>query len=217
MKVRRTMKKDIFAHTLYVPMVVIIFLNCSSILFAQQAKQIKYEVVDQSHLWLNGSATLGSWSCGTGFISGFGIPQTADHPAVVRVIIKVNNLDCGNSGMNKDMYNAMNAETYPNIQYELLDVKRVSNPTEDGLWIKLQTRGNLTINNVTKEVDIPVSVRKLAGNAYQVVGSKMLAMSEFNITPPSAFFGLIKAHDDLEVKFDITSIPNPDTLSQVNK
>ncbi len=177
----------------------------SSVLCAQMGKAVRYQADPQSHLFLNGSATLGSWSCGTGIISGYGIPARGDQNASVKVSITIKNLDCGNEGMNEDMYKAMNANKFPQIQYELLGVNRLTDSIGDGVWIRLQTRGKLTINNVAKTVDIEVNARRLAGNKFQVIGSKELAMSDFNITPPSAFFGLIKAHDDLEVKFDIAT------------
>ena len=33
-------------------------------------------------------------------------------------------------------------------------------------------------------------------------------MIDFNITPPSAFFGLINAHEKLTVNFDLIAAPN---------
>ncbi|HET7152686.1 MAG TPA: YceI family protein [Candidatus Kapabacteria bacterium] len=190
------------------------FIICSSALFAQQNTPAEYKILPESHLWLVGSATTGSWTCGTAYISGYGIPSTSVRPAEVAVSIKVKDLDCGNKFMNNDMYDAMNSDQFPTIQYHLISARRLSSQDGDSVWTKLQTIGTLDLNGVSKQLNIQVNIRRLANNKIQVVGSVGMLMSDFNVTPPSALFGLIKASNDLEVRFDITAGPGDSLTSK---
>src|SRR5579883_2094423 len=191
---------------------LILFMVCSSALFAQQNNPTEYKIAPESHLWLIGSATTGSWTCGTGELSGYGIPSTSLRPAEVRVSIKLKNLDCGNRFMNNDMYDAMNADQFPTIDYHLISARRLPGDNGDTVWMKLQTAGTLDLNGVSKQINMQVNVRRLADKRIQAVGTIVMAMSDFNVTPPSALFGLIKAANELEVRFDITAEPS-DSLS----
>jgi polyisoprenoid-binding protein YceI len=193
-------------------MLLVLFTTCSSVLFAQHNTPAEYKVTSQSHLWLVGSATTGSWTCGTGSISGYGIPSDAVHPAQVNVSINTKDLDCGNHFMNSDMYDAMNADKYPTIQYHLVSARRLQDG--DSGSMKLLTIGTLDINGTSKEIDMMVNVQRLPDNKIRAVGSKMMAMSDFNITPPSALFGLIKASNELEVRFDIIAEPSDSPISR---
>ena len=47
------------------------------------------------------------------------------------------------------------------------------------------------------------NIKTLEENLYKITGSKKLSMFDFEITPPTAFFGLIKANDTLEIYFDL--------------
>jgi len=193
---------------------LVLFTVCTSALFAQQNNPIEYKIAPESHLWLVGTATTGSWTCGTGELSGYGIPSTSVRPADVRVSIKVKNLDCGNRFMNNDMYDAMNADQFPTIEYRLISARRIPSTDNDTVWMKLQTTGTLDLNGVSKQLNMQVNVRRLSGDRIQAVGSIGMLMSDFNVTPPSALFGLVKASNELEVRFDIIAGPSDSVSSR---
>ncbi len=104
--------------------------------------------------------------------------------------------------MNDDMYEAMKDKNNPFILYELLNSKIVSEE-EIGGWSEIQITGYLTIAGYKRIVNIPLKVRKLPDGKYNLLGIKKLSMHDFNIEPPSAFFGLIKADDELVIKFNL--------------
>ena len=104
--------------------------------------------------------------------------------------------------MNEDMYEAMKDKKNPFILYELLNSKIVSEEEISG-WSEVQTTGYLTIAGYKRTINIPLKVRKLPDGKYNLVGIKELSMHDFNIEPPSAFFGLIEADDKLVIKFNL--------------
>jgi polyisoprenoid-binding protein YceI len=176
-------------------------LISSFCVFSMTQAQSSYRALPGSKLWLDGSSSVNTFSCSTVQVNGTasfenGIPE-------VSVQIAVRTLNCGNDGMNDDMYHAMKTKEYPFITYVLRSTDSVAVDPQTG-EIHLVTAGELTIAGSSENVEIPITVTPSGRDRYRVRGTKPLSMHEFHITPPSAFFGLIQAHDLLIVNFDIT-------------
>ena len=108
----------------------------ASTLSAQQSMLLVYELEPVSRLWLEGTATVGDFVCETQRIEGVGRiglnplkpldPVASDSMRnKVCVLISVKSFECGNSVMNTDIYNAMKADSFPFIQYELVEAYNV--------------------------------------------------------------------------------------------
>ena len=177
-------------------LIVVLFLCSVTMVRAQSS----YQAVPGSKLWFDGSSTVNTFSCSTVQVNGTALFEK-DTPAVF-VEIAVRTLNCGNDGMNDDMFHAMKTNEYPLIQYVLRSTGNASVNPQSG-EIHVVTSGDLTIAGSSESVEIPISIMPLGGGRYRVRGTKPLSMHEFHITPPSAFFGLIQAHDLLIVSFDI--------------
>lgn len=177
-----------------------------------QNDDIKYVTQAGSKLWIDGTSTIDSFTCVTHQINGFAdIVNSIDMndnslgKDKVEVTVPVFTLDCGKSIMNDDMYNAMKANKFPLIKYELIKAHIDSKLDSTANRFMLETYGYLTIAGVTNRVDILINVEKLDNKRYRLTGKKSLSMLDYGIVPPSHFFGLIRAHDQLVVNFDITA------------
>lgn len=173
-------------------------------------------------IWIEGSASVVDYTCraqqisGTGTIKNTARPQdSADGKGGVEITISfpVRSLHCGKRAMNRDMYEALKAEEYPLIRYRLLEAgvadtlapgEAAPPPGETGTWRSIRTRGVLTIAGVSDTTEVVVRGRVLDDNRFRVKGSRELNMDTFNITPPSALMGLIRADKQLTVHFDVT-------------
>jgi polyisoprenoid-binding protein YceI len=179
---------------------------------AQQDSVQSYKLDSQSRLWLNGHSTVGKFTCGTGLVTGFTLPSSQPNgKAFVSILVK--HLDCGNSAMNGDMYSAMKADSFSTITYNLIAVKPTKDSSSISGWHLVDTEGDLTIAGVTKPVEMQVRIRKLSQDKFQIEGAKELSMYDFDITPPSAFWGLIKSNDRLKVNFDLLASPVYDSTT----
>src|SRR5207249_2508932 len=111
----------------------------------------------------------------------------------VHVSITVRSFECGKAKMNEDMYEALKAADCPDIKYGLTRATLIKAPDSLANSFELQTAGYLTIAGKTKTIEMVVKAKKLADGRFRVYGSKELSMHDYDVTPPSAFFGLIKA------------------------
>lgn len=204
------MKKSLIILSFLLIMALAIPVNYS---FAQGKTKIEYIALAKSRIWIDGSSTINDFSCSSDKIKGFGyLRPTQNTPkqiqasdsSVVDITVTVKSFDCGVEGMNNDMHNALKYERYPLIKYRLVDADVLSKKDSlSAAKFTLNTKGELSIAGVTNTVNILMQVDKLNDGTYHLVGHKPLSMYDFDITPPSAFFGLIKAHDKLTVYFDL--------------
>lgn len=188
---------------------IVSFIGVNRVITAQD-NAIKYVTQAGSRLWIEGTSTVDSFTCNTHQVNGYAeIISNTDvndnnlRKDKVEVTIPVFTLDCGKSIMNDDMYNAMKADKFPMIKYELINAHIASGLDTSATRFSLNALGYLTIAGITHEVDFTINVEKLPGGRFRLIGKKSLSMLDYNITPPSHFFGLIRAHDQLVVNFDI--------------
>jgi hypothetical protein len=195
----------------------------SSSLPGRERDKIAYHLERGSRIWINGSATLGSYECKTVAVYGIGNLDSSsvkssnnfDEKSYVedtRIAVQVRLFDCGNPIMNEDMYKALKADNDSLISFELIKAVVLYDSTENHSNMGLRTIGKLTIAGVTREDTIDTIIRILPGRKYEITGIKNLTMTDFKIIPPTAFFGLIKANERLVVGFDLIAAPLPTEL-----
>jgi hypothetical protein len=189
-----------------------------SLALSRDRDKIRYHLESGSRIWINGSATLGSYECKTVAVYGTGNldsdSATGDSSSIdkrskegTKVAVQVKLFDCGNPAMNKDMYNALKADNDSLISFELIDADIIYDSTRRNDGVELRTIGNLTVAGVTRTDTIYTLIKTLPDRKYKIVGEKSLSMLDFKIVPPTAFFGLIKANEKLIVGFDLIAAP----------
>ena len=122
----------------------------------------------------------------------------------LEVKIPVAGLKSGESGLDKNLRKAMNAEKYPDIVYRLDQYQMAPGEVKGVLLAK--TTGNLTIAGQTKPVAIDVEFR-LGPNKASIRGNYTLDMSDYGITPPTLMLGTIKVRDPITIRFDLILKP----------
>jgi len=190
---------------------------------AQILDSARLTPLPDSRLWIEGTTTVSRYACAADKIDGFGYLESESNEtlisnrdqkvdtseAVVNVTVGVKNLDCGKKGMNNDMYEALKANKHPNIHYHLLDAHLVNSPSavDSAGWLKIQTVGELEIAGTRRKIEMVLNGQIIGNNRYRVRGSKKINMLDFGVQPPTALMGLVKAHKDLVVHFDLIVAP----------
>jgi len=139
----------------------------------------------QSTLILEGSSNVNSWKCesSTVEVSELGLR------------IPVKTIRCGNRQMERDLFRALHAESYPSIDFRFIDMTRDAEHAT--------IHGNLSLAGTTRPIAIDASVQPLGHGRMRMQVRLSLRMTDFHITPPKALFGMIKAKNDLVVTFDL--------------
>ena len=107
--------------------------------------------------------------------------------------------------MDEVMYQDLREEENKLIRYRLVELTLigVTNYNNDLLY-ELDSRGDLVVAGVTKEITMPVFVLPLGNGRLKISGGTSLNMSSFGIAPPdiNLVVGHIKVGDEVSIKFD---------------
>lgn len=127
----------------------------------------------------------------------------------VRLKIPVKSFDCQHSRMNRDMYEALKSDVHEYILFRFEDADPLDNNGsvpealfDDG-YQPFRIHGVLTVAGVDRNVTLLVRGRTEEDGRYRIKGHKEISMHDFDVEPPTALRGLIRAHDDLTVFFDL--------------
>lgn len=118
----------------------------------------------------------------------------------LKATIMVNSIKSSKgSMMDKNMYKTLKADAYPEIVYTLEKIYKIQN---SGRQYTLGAIGNLNIAGVTRKIDLSILAFIYSEKSIKFSFSKKIKMSDFNIKPPVALFGLIRTGDMIELVFD---------------
>ena len=102
--------------------------------------------------------------------------------------------------MDSRTYDALKADKYPSISFNLLSATPTST---DGNKSQFKVTGQLTICGVTRQIDMTANAQKTADGSVIITGQQKLKMTQFNVRPPSFMFGALKVTDDLTVNYTV--------------
>lgn len=170
-------------------------------------------VVSKSRIWIEGSSNVNTFECVAGTFQGEASTSSEgeslpgpDH-WTVRIEVPVQEMDCGQRRMNRDLYESLKAEDHPNIRF---DYHRTLHVEPNLVWdqeIRLQVEGDLEVAGVTKTIQIHATGSRTDKGSLKIEGKKSILMSDFSIDPPTGLLGLIRARDQLTVHFRIVATP----------
>ena len=185
---------------------------------AQDAPQYKYIISSESKLWFEGTSTLHGYKCVAKEITGSFImkemisdsTQTGFSNAAIAGIVQIPvlSIDSGKGKMDKRMRKLLKADDHPEIIFELTNLEWTASPEAGKNQIQLKTMGNVKVAGVEKTITLEVTGNLEPNGTIRFTGSKKLLMTDFNIKPPTMFFGRLKTGDEITVYFEIVLIPS---------
>ncbi|HKK25325.1 MAG TPA: YceI family protein, partial [Gracilimonas sp.] len=109
--------------------------------------------------------------------------------------VVVDGIKSGKGGMDKKTYNALDKDKYPNITFVLSEITSISDTM-------LTATGDLTVSGVTKTIQMDVNYEILPDGSVLFNGTQNINMKDYDVDPPKAMFGAIKAGEEVDVIFD---------------
>lgn len=157
-------------------------------------------VSDESTMSISGTSNVHDWHSNVETININAVIEVPDSSKIavknLELTIPVESIKSGKGGMDKKTYGALKEKEYPDITFQLLAVKEVSDDS-------LTASADLTIAGKTSTILLTVGYQLFDDGSVQFFGSYPIKMSDYDINPPKAALGSIKAGDDVEVHFDI--------------
>lgn len=158
-----------------------------------------YTLSKSSEIKVSGTSSLHDWIMTAERVNGEGsliienneIKEATD----LKVVIGVESLKSGKSGMDENAYKAMNSKKHKNITFNLTSLTPAAGN-------KMTATGKLTINGVTKTIKINTTYKIDSNGTVTFSGAVPFKMSEYSVEPPTAMFGTIKTGDEITINFN---------------
>ncbi len=186
---------------LFVSFALLVFTSGEA--FARQTTEVQSIILEGSKLRINGTSNVNDFEC----IYEAPIEkdtlnysvQFEDTSASIKgddLSLVIDSFNCGKRGINRDLRKTLKSDIYPSIDIELLSVVSQSN---------IPTLANVatTLGGITKEYTIELRDYSFEQGVVTVSGTNKINMTDFNIDPPSALFGLIKVSNQIEINFTL--------------
>ncbi len=114
--------------------------------------------------------------------------------------IAVGGIEANQRGLTNNIRKYLKEKDHPNITFNLSEVTKVE--WKDG-YSEITAEG--VINAAGKDNDVTMVVRAEEVNgAIQFSGSQDLKMTDFDIDPPTALLGTVRAVDEFTVQYSVT-------------
>ena len=115
----------------------------------------------------------------------------------LRLTIPAKSIKSGESMMDNKTYEALKAEKYPVLKYEV----EVFEYREGEV---VASNGRLRIAGMEKEIPVTAKYKMNSSNReISFTGSVSFKMTDFNVSPPTAMFGTMKTGDEVTIKYTI--------------
>lgn len=155
-------------------------------------------VQEESEVMVIGTSNVHDWEAPAEEFSGVAEIEVADDSLVsissLNFTVVAEEINSGKGGMDKRIDDALKVKKHPEVSFELSEIAEISNGV-------LNAKGTLTIAGVTKEVQMEVNYQLLPDGSILFEGTQNIDMTEYEVDPPTAMFGTIKAGEKVDVKF----------------
>ena len=111
----------------------------------------------------------------------------------VTITVQVQEFDCPEEEMNEHLQEAMEASQHPEIVFELQQYSMAGDTAA--------ASGAITIHGVTKPITFEIEFVESA-DGVRGVGQTEVNMTEFGVTPPSVWLGLLNVGEVVTTDFD---------------
>ena len=147
---------------------------------------------------VSGTSTIRGWTCsvqGTAQVtpgSSTPAPGFANGVETATLTVPVNAFDCPNDDMTEHLLEAMKADEFAEITFELEGYEAAGRQTV--------ASGTLTITGVTEPVSFPVSLNP-SGAGVEIEGELRLDMTTFGVEPPVVMLGVLRVRPQIRIQF----------------
>lgn len=183
-------------------MIIVTILLSPVISMAQQGYQIKSHEVK-----IDGTSNLQSWWAEAEDISGQFDVHIEDGKivAIDNVNIRITAESIKGSGgrrMNKKIYEALDTDNHSDITYELREILSLN---ENPGTARITARGVLTVAGVSRNIEMNPVGQVLNNGDIEFTGTQIIDMTNYNVDPPTAMFGLLQTGEEIEISYKIVA------------
>ncbi|WP_264565456.1 hypothetical protein [Flavobacterium sp. N3904] len=146
-------------------------------------------IIDRIEIEIQGTSTVGKYNCSNAFNKRDTIFINSSVQNNLKAEIAMNNFDCGNRIMNKDLKTTIMVDKFPKSYVTISNIKPFA------------TNYKCNLNFLITNKNVKYKDFVLKNSKESLEGTIGLKFSELELVPPTKMGGLIKVKDDIIVNF----------------
>jgi hypothetical protein len=166
---------------------------------------IKWVITNGCSLKIDGSTNINNFSCAIINYSKHDtilVVMSTNQSVQLNGAIKLNvqNFDCHNPMMTADLRKTLKVKDYPKVTIRFISLNRYPDAGKQNIIKGLVV---IELAGVSKRFDVDYKITPAEKAFINLVGSRKVNFSDFNIMPPRKLGGMIKTNDELSVVFNL--------------
>ncbi|MEN2415460.1 YceI family protein [Flavobacterium mesophilum] len=171
------------------------------ITLALQANAQKRYSLTKSTFEVAGTSNIHDWVMRSSDGTGSAVFTITDSKLVdiknLTITLPAESIKSSKTSMDDVAYECLDTKTHKNIKYTLKSAEKVNETT----WI---FTGTYTIAGVNKDFKTQVRATTNDNDTFVLQGTNKMTFTDFEMTPPSAALGVVRAGKEITVLFNIT-------------
>lgn len=181
---------------------VVLLCSIPESILARQIDEVDSIILEGSKLRINGTSNVTDFECiYSEQISSDALYQQISYGDSLfisgdSIKLRASSFDCGKRAINRDMQKTLKAEEFPFLEIGLKSVE-----IADELPFSATLR--ITIAGKTRLDNILITSFSSTERGISFSGNGPVLLSNYDLEPPSALFGLVKVDDEIDIRFDL--------------
>lgn len=195
-----------FSRILLTPILTLFIVTGS--LFAQD---VTLTLAPDHEIVIDGTSNARDWDATVGSVdaefrlSGYNGSTLDDlepeHFEILNLQIPVESIESDSRGLTRNIQKYLKGDDHPHISFELNSVNEIQ---RNGNTATLTAEGIVTAAGKNYPVEMTVNAEIGSNGSFIFSGQQDLKMTSFDIDPPTAMFGAIRARDEFSVIYKVT-------------
>lgn len=190
--------------------IITLFALLATTQFAEAQNSDVQLTLEEHEMRIDGSANVRSWDAdvntvnATFILSEFDFTDlealTPDHFKTMELSIPVRDIESDSGRLTRNLQGYLKRDEHPVITFNLNDVDSIS---VNGDTAEITANGVINAAGVDHETTMNVTAQINDGK-ITFTGAQDLLMTDFNIDPPTAVMGTIRARDEITITYSLT-------------
>ena len=168
--------------------------------------KIKWVVLNNGSLHVNGSTNINNFSCIVSEDKPFDtltclINKDATVTMNGDISLDILGFDCHNPLMTADLRKTLKAKEYPKMKIQFISLNKY--PDLKGTQENNNGLVKIELSGVTKTYEVNYKFLMDDKKILQLIGERKVNFSDFNLVPPRKLGGIIRVNDVLDVEFNL--------------
>lgn len=201
-----------YFKSIFITIIALFVLSGS--LFAQDAQETQdrtLTVQGTPQMKIDGTSNIRDWDADVKEMDATLVLQnseelslenlTAESFKSLEITIPVESIESGSGGLTKNIHKYLKEKDYPNITFRLDSITDIVR--ENGTAL-ITAEGVITAAGKENPATMTVTASMNPDGSINFSGEQELLMTSFDIDPPTAIMGTVRARDEFVVLYDVT-------------